>query len=50
MMDFEMQGEYDTGFSPHYSFIAATNFRLKTVRLVEDFVRIFETSQLHSQP
>jgi hypothetical protein len=37
-------------FSLQYSFIAATNFRLNTVRLVEDFVRFFETSQLHSQP
>jgi len=41
MMDFEMQGEYDTAFFSHYLFIAATNFRLTTIRLVEDFVRIF---------
>ena len=27
MMDFEMQGEYDTGFSYHYLFIAATKFQ-----------------------
>jgi len=44
------KNEYDTAPPSHYSFIAATNFRLKTITLVEDFVRIFETSQLHSQP